>query len=228
MFERPHWGYVRVTRVRRAEIDDFSSSRKVLFFSSHWSSRCCYGCIHHVQHRLFTASVSHGGHLFLLLPSCVLQSISISKTKTCAFFLRALFFFGYWLSRRYISRRGWCVSKPKMGILCILYGVGLTCNCMSSAFGSVEADCLRIGASRFISLSVLIIFLGPRGIGRCRRWKNGYTYEFSGSDWEGQSEPTALGWPREGKLSYPMQFRKSVSNYYGLGEVGPCRMYNIE
>lgn len=38
MFEHPHWGYVRVTRVRRAEIDDFSSSRKVLFFSSHSSS----------------------------------------------------------------------------------------------------------------------------------------------------------------------------------------------
>jgi hypothetical protein len=44
----------------------------------------------------------------------------------------------------FISRRGWCVSKPKMGILCILYGVGLTCNCMSSAFGSVEAEDMQL------------------------------------------------------------------------------------
>jgi hypothetical protein len=38
MFEHPQWGHVRVTRVRRAEIDDFSSSRKVFFFSSHYFS----------------------------------------------------------------------------------------------------------------------------------------------------------------------------------------------
>lgn len=158
-------------------------------FSLRIHLRCCYGCIHHMQHRLFTASVSHGGHLFLLLPSCVLQSI-FENTNVC--FL-SLGFFGYWLSRRYTSRRSWCFSKPKMGILCILYGVGLTCNCMSSAIGSVEADCLRTGAPCFISLSILIIFLGPRGIGRCRHWKNGYTYEFSGSNWEGKKRTNGPG-----------------------------------
>jgi hypothetical protein len=45
MFERSQRGHVRVTRVRRAENDDFSSSRKVFFFYSHPSSRCCYSCI---------------------------------------------------------------------------------------------------------------------------------------------------------------------------------------
>lgn len=106
---------------------------------------------------------------FCCCPRAFCSRFRFRKQKRALSFSGLFFFFGYWLSRRYISRRGWCVSKPKMGILCILYGVGLTCNCMSSAFGSVEADCLRIGASRFISLSVLIIFLGPRGIGRCRR-----------------------------------------------------------
>lgn len=133
-------------------------------FSLRIHLRCCYGCIHHMQHRLFTASVSHGGHLFLLLPSCVLQSIF---ENTCAFFLRAFSDTGY-LAVTSHGAAG-VFRTQKMGILCILYGVGLTCNCMSSAIGSVEADCLRIGAPCFISLSILIIFLGPRGMGRCRR-----------------------------------------------------------
>ena len=150
-------------------------------FSLRIHLRCCYGCIHHMQHRLFTASVSHGGHLFLLLPSCVLQSsFFFSTTKTCAFFLRA-FFRILVISPLHPLARLVCFEAKK-GILCILYGVGLTCNCMSSAFGSVEADYLRMRASCFISLSILIIFLGPRGIGRCRHWKNGHTYEFSGSN----------------------------------------------
>lgn len=107
-----------------------------------------------------------------------------SKTQTCAFFLRAFSDTGY-LAVTSHGAAG-VFRTQKMGILCILYGVDLTCNCMSSAIWSVEADCLRIGASCFISLSILIIFLGPRGIGRCRRWKNGYTYELSGSNWEGK------------------------------------------
>lgn len=141
-----------------------------------------------------------------------------SKTQTCAFFLRAFSILVY-LAVTPHGATG-VFRNQKMGILCILYGVGLTCNCMSSAIGSVEADCLRIGAPCLVSLSILIIFLGPRGIGRCRRWKHGYTYEFSGSNWEGENEPTALRWPREGKFSYPMQFRKVFPNLSWQYDVG--------
>jgi hypothetical protein len=113
-------------------------------FYSHLSSRCCYGCIHHMQHRLFTASVSFGGHFFLLLPLCVLQSIFFLEKK--AFFLR-FFFRTLVVSPLHVMVSWWL--RNKNGILCILYGVGLTCNCMSFAFGSVEADCFQMEAFRF-------------------------------------------------------------------------------
>ena len=116
---------------------------------------------------------------FCCCPRAFCSRVFFSETKTCAFFLRA-FFRILAISPLHLMVRLVCFETKK-GILCILYGVGLTCNCMSSAFGSVEADYLRMGVSCFIFLFILIIFLGPRGIGRCRRWKNGHTYEFSSS-----------------------------------------------
>jgi hypothetical protein len=74
-----------------------------------------------VQHRLFTASVSHGGHFFQLLPAFC--DIFSKRKKTCVFFLRYFRISG-WLISLLLS---WVSNQQKnMGILCILYGVGLT------------------------------------------------------------------------------------------------------
>lgn len=73
-----------VTRVRRAESAGFSpSSKSALFYTCIHLCRCCCGCIDLSQHRLLTASVSHGGPFSLLLPLCVLRStLFLRKPKT--------------------------------------------------------------------------------------------------------------------------------------------------
>lgn len=138
-------------------------------------SRCCYGCIDHMRHRLFTASVSHGGHFFLLLPSCVLRLI-FEEENMCSFFLRAFF-----------TDTGYCAVAPhgvlvcfapKNGILCILYGVGLICN-MSSVFGSVEADLFPNGSILLHCFACSDHFSRTWRMGCCRRrWMNEYTCAF--------------------------------------------------
>lgn len=80
----PSRGHVRVTRMRRAENAGFSSSRKVLSFSLH-PSRCLLW-LHYVQHRIFTASVSHGGHFF---PVAALVRSAVFLFPKKKFFLRA-------------------------------------------------------------------------------------------------------------------------------------------
>lgn len=133
----PSRGHVRVTRVRRAENAGFSPSRKVLSISLH-PSRCLLW-LHYVQHRLFTASVSHGGHFFLV--AALVRSAVFFFQKNM-FFLRA-------------SAGG---RNKKLVLLCILYGVGLTCIHNILCFLVLEADCFRVGTHHIISLSVLIIF----------------------------------------------------------------------
>jgi hypothetical protein len=63
--------------------------------------------------------------------------------------------------------------NKKMVLLCILYGVGLTCIHNILCFLVLEADCFRVGTHHIISLSVLIIFSDLGRMGRCRRrWMN--------------------------------------------------------
>jgi hypothetical protein len=59
-----------------------------------------------VQHRLFTASVSHGGHFFQLLPAFCGRYLFETKNVR---FLSPGFIFG-WLFRRY-SRAGFRIKK---------------------------------------------------------------------------------------------------------------------
>jgi hypothetical protein len=95
--------------------------------------------LHYVQHRLFTASVSHGGHFF---PVAALVRSAVS-----------------FFQKKYVLSPGFCWwAKQKMVLLCILYGVGLTCIHNILCFLVLEADCFRVGTHHIISLSVLIIF----------------------------------------------------------------------
>lgn len=176
MFERPQWGHVRVTRLRRAENDDFSSSRKVLFLFA--SSRCCYGCIDHMQHRLFTASVSHGGHLFLLLHSCVLQS-KIFRTKKKSF---PLSFSGLFLilaiSPLHVTAHRW-ISKLKGYSL---HSVWRWLDMQPYVFLFFRVRGHHLSPNESTSLRCFLysdLFLGPWRMGCCRRrWMNGHTYGF--------------------------------------------------
>jgi hypothetical protein len=137
LFERPRSGDTfESTRVRRAENAGFRHSSKSAFSTSASISRRCVMPLH----RLVTASVSYGGLFFLLLPSCVLRSIRSSKTKNSRFLSPGGC--GQCTDRAIYPVLKVCFSFSSMGrllsllcfawiygVLCILYGVGLTTTC---------------------------------------------------------------------------------------------------
>lgn len=142
----------------------FHPLRKVLFLHLHSISLgAVMAASVFMQHRLLTASVSHGGPFFVLLPSCVLRSIlCFFQTQKSRFLSpgyaqwacidRAI---DHFLELLYLRDAGFVafrlppsVGFESEGFLCILYGVGLTTTC---PLGSVETDLFPAGFFFFLA-----------------------------------------------------------------------------
>lgn len=181
IFERPQRGRrSNLTHVPSGECRLFTLFEKCFFYICIPSLCAVMAASVFMQHRLLTASVSHGGPFFALLPSCVLQSILCfcSKTKNRAFFLLAMDN-GRALIERLtfpgaaLSSGRWFIAfllPPSVGFesegfLCILYGVGLTTTCP-----------LGSGGDGYVSnwVPLLPCMADLWRMGHCRRrWMNG-------------------------------------------------------
>ena len=120
-----------------------------------------------------------------------------SKTKNCAFFLRAINGFA-WTAvssqpgscRCHVAR---CDSKGGRGIICILYGVGLTSICPLVRGGGFLSKWVRVFPC---------IIADPWSMGRCRRrWMNGSLAGIVDLSHGrvGRTQREARARPREGK-----------------------------
>ena len=149
------------------------------------------------------------------------------ETKTCAFFLRA--FFGWLFRRCTLWRADGFRTKPKKRVLYSLHSVW---RWLDTAYPLLSGPWRLIVSEwehfAFISLSVLSFFFGPWRMGRCRRrFMNEYALWFLACVRIGRKKRTkkAPRWPREGKFSYPMQFRKSISISFSSYV---CRFFSLK